>query len=226
VENILIIIFTAAIPSLILVLYFYNKDKNRKEPGKLIWKIFFIGFLSVIPAAAIELVLSLFIPNNRLLEILYTSFIMAAIVEEGVKFGVVRLFIYDHPKFDEISDGIIYTIIASLGFAFLENIIYEVAHRGAWIIRGFTAVPLHGVASGIMGYYIGLSKFRNQNFMFKGFIYAVLIHGLYDFFIFTNTFLAFLVIPLLIISYRILFQLNKKSIKEDMAHLRIDSLPK
>jgi RsiW-degrading membrane proteinase PrsW (M82 family) len=78
-------------------------------------------------------------------------------------------------------------------------------------------VPLHALATGIMGYYIGISKFNKTGGMIKGLAFAVLIHGLYDFFLFTNTPLGFLVIPLLIISWLVLKRLLDKALYLDRA---------
>ena len=206
----------AVVPAVILLIYFYNKDKQKKEPVSLVLKIFILGFISVIPAIIIEMLLSWFIPDSsQISNILIRSFISAALVEEYIKYKTVGLFALPNKNFDEIADGIVYTITASLGFAVFENIFYSFGPVSTLILRGLTAIPLHAFASGIMGYYIGKSKFGNPKLRYKGLAIAVLIHGFYDFFLFYGSWLPLLIIPLLIISGVILLKLYKSALKED-----------
>ncbi len=206
----------AVIPALILLIYFYHKDKQKKEPVTLVLKVFIFGFISVIPAIIIEMLLSYFIPErHQLFNIIFRAFIIAALVEEGIKLKTVMLFAFPNNNFDEIADGIVYTITASLGFAVFENIFYSFGPVSTLIIRGMTAVPLHAIASGIMGYYIGKSKFEDPNLKYKGLAIAVFIHGFYDFFLFYGSWLPVLIIPLLLISGGVLLKLYKSALKND-----------
>ena len=208
----------AVIPALILLFFFYNKDKQKKEPVSLVLKVFILGFISVLPAILIEMLLSNFISSkNQLLTIIIRAFIIAGLVEEGIKLKTVMLFALPNNNFDEITDGIVYTITASLGFAVFENIFYSFGPFSVLIIRGITAVPLHAIASGIMGYFIGKSKFGDPNLKYKGLIIAVLIHGFYDFFLFYGSWLPVLIIPLLLISGGVLLKLYKSALSNDRA---------
>lgn len=215
-------ILLAAVPSFSLVLYFYLRDKGKREPPLLILKAFILGFFAVLPAILIELALE---KAGNLLGaaglILVRAFVVAALVEESVKLIIVRLFLYDREEFDEVTDGIIYTITASLGFAFFENILYSFGPPLVLIMRGITAVPLHATASGILGYYIGRSKFEDSSSMAKGLLFAVLIHGTYDFLLFTEGPLSLLVLPLLIAAGIALSRLFKRAVKMDRDSNRI-----
>ncbi|MCD6398091.1 MAG: PrsW family intramembrane metalloprotease [Spirochaetaceae bacterium] len=206
----------AVIPAIILLVYFYNKDKQKKEPVSLVLKIFIIGFISVIPALGIEMLISSLIPNStHISNILIRAFISAALVEEFIKYKTVRLFAFPNKNFDEIADGIVYTITASLGFAVFENIFYSFGPASTLILRGLTAIPLHAIASGIMGYYIGKSKFDSQSLRYKGLFWAVTIHGIYDFTLFFGSWLPLLIIPLLLFSGLALLRLYKSALEED-----------
>ncbi len=216
IDLILINIILAFIPSLLLVVYFYRKDSQKREPPVLILKTFLLGFAAVLPAVFLEIFLSPFLTGNSLLtDSLYKAFLIAAVVEEGIKLSVVRIFIINRKEFDEVADGIVYTITVSLGFAFFENLFYSFGSLAVLIIRGVSAVPLHATASGIMGYFIGKSKFQGKGNILAGFVLAVLIHGLYDFFLFYGGSLSFMVIPLLIISGAALLKLYRKALAED-----------
>lgn len=211
--------FLALVPGVLLILFFYRRDRQKKEPGRLVWSTFLVGFFSVIPAVLLEFFLD---PLTGLysgwLRLFFRAFVVAALVEEGIKLAVVRLYVFPKDAFDEVNDGIVYTIAASMGFACFENIMYSFGPSLMILLRGFTAVPLHAFASGVMGYHIGKSKFEpGRNALLKGLVLAVVIHGLYDFFLFTETWLAFLVFPLLLVSGAYLLRLNRRALAEDRA---------
>ena len=114
-------------------------------------------------------------------------------LEELAKMTIVILFVYKKVEFNKFINGIIYTIVVSMGLATLENLLYLL--RGGFglaIIRTFTALPMHAVVAGIMGYYISKAKFSKSTkatriLLVRGILYAIFIHGLYDFLLSTNT---------------------------------------
>lgn len=210
---VLLNLLVAVIPSLILLLYFYKRDKIQKEPPRLIWRTFGFGFAAVIPALLIEMAAGALIGTRTgLFFIWIEAFIITALTEELAKFGVVRLYVWKRPQFDEIADGIVYTISASLGFAMLENLLYSFGPTLLLVFRGITAVPLHALSAGIMGYFIGLSKVEGKRRYAEGILYAVVLHGTYDFLLFTQSFVALFVVPLLIGAWFILRKLYKKAL--------------
>ncbi|MFP4267681.1 MAG: PrsW family intramembrane metalloprotease [Spirochaetaceae bacterium] len=214
-------LFLAALPSVVLLYYFNHRDRRKPEPLGLIFRVFLLGIAIVIPAGLIEFLLDVSIVTpSPLLTNFFRAFIVAAFVEEGLKLFVVKNFVFDKPEFDKLTDGIIYTITAGLGFAFFENIFYSVGGPATLILRGFTAVPLHAAASGIMGYYVGIAKFQNGAATHRGLLYAVLVHGLYNFFLFQGGFLSFLTVPLLIASFWRLLRLYREAERADKKYGR------
>ncbi len=214
----------ALIPALLLLNYFYKRDP-RPEPGRIVMKAFFLGILSTIPAIIIELMLGRMTPYglSPLMLIAFRAFIVAGLVEESCKLFVVKRYIYPHPEFDEVTDGIIYTMAAGLGFAFLENIIYSMNSYNSIAVlltRGVTAVPLHGLTSGLMGYYIGKAKMDNLPLIPLGLFLAVLYHGLYDFFLFYGGPLAWLSLPLLVVLFFHAKKVLQGAIDEDHRFFR------
>jgi len=206
-----ILVGGAALPSLILIIWFYRLDHKRPEPLGLVGKSVLLGFLATIPAIFLECLVDLpagLLP--RLPGIVWTAFVTAALVEEGIKYFILQRWLFRNPAFDEIMDGIVYAVCISLGFAFAENLMYGLGNGTALILRAFTAVPLHATATGIMGYWFGMAK-RNPSqagpMMRKGFIAAVLVHGLYDFFLFTGTVLAFGALVVLVLAFKYLMTL-------------------
>ena len=213
----------AIIPSIFLVRHFYLKDVNKPEPVGLISKVFIAGFICTIPIVFIEIFVNAIIQSfnfNLIIYFFLQAFIVAGLCEETMKLIVIKIFIYNNKHFDERMDGIVYTIVASLGFACLENIMY-VSEGGLFValIRSFTAVPLHAFCSGIMGYYIGKARFSKTNskeYILEGLFYAVCIHGLYNFVLFIGGIYSFIIIPILIISYKKLKLYIDIAVKEDL----------
>ncbi len=207
------------LPALVILRAFLKRDNQKPEPAGLIARTFFLGILAILPAVVMESVLSLFtglIP--RLLWNVFHAFLVAGLCEEGVKMWVVRGYAAHKSEFDEITDGIVYAVTAGLGFAFYENMMYAMGSSNAvavLLLRAFTSVPLHALSSGFMGYYIGKSYFGNRTYFGRGLFAAVLIHGLYDFILFSPLLSDWLIIPLLLLLYPRLFQLMKRAREED-----------
>ncbi len=215
----------ALLPALFLLNYFYKKDP-RPEPRATVTKAFLWGIAATLPALLIEILFSWLTPRglSPLASAAVRAFLIAGLVEESCKMAVINKFIYPRPEFDEVNDGIVYTMAAGLGFAFLENILYSVNSDHGWsllLIRGVTSVPLHGLASGLMGYYIGRSKFSQKDHRNRGLILAVLYHGLYDFFLFTGSAAGLLVIPLLVILFFHTMHKMKQAVNEDIDEYRV-----
>ncbi len=193
VADIAFLTLLAALPAAALLFWFYRLDRKRPEPLGLIGKSVLFGFAAVIPALVIEISLSAVagFRERGLFAAFFSAFVVAGLVEEGVKWFFVRRFIRRRREFDEVMDGIVYTICVSLGFAFVENLLYGIGDPAVLYARAFTAVPLHAVASGIMGYHIGRAKVgamdKPEAYEFRGFLWAVGIHGLYDFFLFAGS---------------------------------------
>jgi protease PrsW len=177
----------AIAPGLAISIYIYWKDKFDKEPRRLLLLAFFLGVLSTIPAVILETAFSTLglERSGSNIAIGVYAFVGVAAVEELCKFFFVFRFLYRHKEFDEPFDGITYAVMVSMGFATLENVIYTFEHGATTgILRMFTAVPAHATFAIMMGYFLGLAKFRqgDSNLLIA---YAVLVpilfHGLYDF---------------------------------------------
>ncbi len=183
------ILILAVAPGLFLTWFFYTRDKYEKEPKSLVAKTFIYGLLSPILAFPIELLGGNFIPQSEVLPILFLHVLLVVgLTEEGVKLLCVRRAVFKSSAFNEVMDGIVYTAVAALGFATVENILYALTHGlDTILIRGVTSVPAHALLGGIMGYYVGVAKFtpsRETDLTLEGLVIAMVLHGLYDFVIF------------------------------------------
>lgn len=180
----------AVAPALLLLWLFKKWDEKRPEPPGAVRNVVILGMITCIPAALIELGESSALGDILQMQGQFlNAFFSAAVTEEAVKLAVVLIFLWRKPYFDEVMDGILYTAAASLGFALLENVLYSAGNPITGLVRAFTAVPLHAVGSGIMGYFVGrgkLSKGSAIPWIAAGFACAVFIHGFYDWTVFSG----------------------------------------
>jgi RsiW-degrading membrane proteinase PrsW (M82 family) len=94
------------------------------------------------------------------------TFMLVGVIEEISKIFVVK--VLDQDRLKSIDDAIELSIIAALGFAFVENIIYFyniISVQGfeqlitPFIFRSVFSTFAHVMFSGIFGYYYGLAHF-------------------------------------------------------------------
>lgn len=107
----LVFVLLAFAPGLLWLVYFYRKDRFDPEPLPLVLGVFAAGAAAVAPAIALEAPLEIFwrhlLPDNQLFYAI--NFLLnVALVEEGLKFGLVYGFLYPLRSFDEPVDGLIY----------------------------------------------------------------------------------------------------------------------
>lgn len=219
-------------PGLALFLFFYFRDRYRKEPAGALATTFVLGALVVVPAMAVSFGLqrltgwSPHTPN--LLHAFAGAMLVVGLVEESWKFLVVKLYSWNRPEFDEPYDGIMYSITAALGFATLENILYVLSGGfGVGVMRAFLAVPAHAFDGVVMGYFLGEAKFagtaRRANFLSAAALaLAVLAHGVYDFIVFTIARRPLMLINLLVfavLSWVLFFEATRRqAAKSARAH--------
>ncbi len=200
----------ALAPSIALFLIFYLRDKYDREPLGLLLKTFGLGILVLIPVGLIEagifaeLGIDIMAPQKWWVTLLTMIFVVA-VVEEAAKFFIVRAYAWHKPAFNEPYDGIMYALMASLGFATVENILYVVQWGAtvAWL-RALLTVPLHALTAVIMGYYIGLAKYtkdkkQRNRYLALGPTIAVLFHGIFNFFVASEMTFLVAMAPLLVL---------------------------
>ena len=200
------LLILALLPGVILLLFILSMDRGEKEPLGLVLSTMFLGALSLVPAAMIELVLQKLpiYSGGTISKAIIIAFVQIAWVEELAKLSVVLLFTWKNKNFNEANDGIVYVGASALGFAMLENIFYVLSlGMTIGILRAVTAMPLHCFTGVIMGYYVGKAKFApnreiTKRNILKGFFLAFVLHGIYDALILTQTPAALLIFPIVI----------------------------
>jgi protease PrsW len=187
-----ILLAAALAPAIFMMHFIYVRDKYEREPIGRLLLVYFLGMLTVVPAAIIE---SFFLDpeGQSLAAIALIVWLVVALTEETLKYAILRWIALPHACCNEVYDGILYGVAASLGFATTENIFYvlspEMGGAGTAIMRALLSVPGHALWGVVMGYFAGRAKFAptlalRNGFLLKGLLLAVFIHGLYDFFAF------------------------------------------
>lgn len=217
-----ILIIISLAPVAILLWYFDRLDKAHKESRRFLWSIFLWGVLVTIIAGGAEYFLETNFAGyftDKWTQLFVVAFVFVALIEEGLKFWVVKKKAYPHPAFNEHYDGVIYAVVASLGFAALENVFYVMdGGISVGVIRAVLSVPAHALFGATMGYYMSLARFSgNKNIerrlLMKGLFLAVFWHGLYDFLLMSSSVLSMMVFPLLLGLYM--------NVKRKINHLHV-----
>ena len=212
----------AVIPGIFLFMLVYGLDRNEKEPMGLMWKLFFLGAISVIPAAIVELILKGVYQSafayNKILYLVALCYFAIALAEEGGKYIFLKMATWKSPDFNYTFDGVVYAVTVSLGFAVIENIMYVLSTKSiaVAIMRALLSVPGHAMFGVYMGTYYAIAKLSETYFntagrdknLLRAYGVAVFIHGTYDFCLMTGEMV--IVIPFLIFEIWFTFHTYKK----------------
>ena len=201
--KIFLYILFGILPSMAWLFYYLRKD-SHPEPKGMIIKIFLWGALITIPVFFIQIGMRRILDGFELSSFTYSLiywFLIISLTEEIFKYLVIRLRVVGSPHLDEPVDFMIYMIVAALGFAAVENVLYlfapieglafnTIVNRAVVvsIIRFIGATFLHTLCSAVIGYAIAISYCDMKNKFLEiglGIFTAVLLHGLYDFSIMT-----------------------------------------
>lgn len=187
------LIIMALAPIATIVAYIYFKDKYEKEPTRLLIISFLLGaIVSVIITTIFYIFFNSFLPLEDKLSVweqFKQAFFVVGFSEELSKYLIVLLFAQRHKEFNEPFDGIVYAVMVSMGFAATENIMYVLQNGASTaLLRAFTAVPAHATFGILMGYFMGMAKFKPNKLFLNlcGLLLAIVFHGAYDFFLFIN----------------------------------------
>jgi protease PrsW len=181
-----------AAPALLAMAIIDAMDAKRPEPRSTLRRVALAGAISALPVILLGELLKLASPAPGYAAALWMSFMIAAIPEEAAKLASVYLMAWRRPEFDERMDGIVYGARAGLGFALVENVAYLLLlphsfseYLQLFIARAVLAVPGHAIWGGVAGYFAARRRFDGRGpGWWGGFGLAVLMHGLYDAWVF------------------------------------------
>jgi len=199
--KILLYLFLAFAPGIIWLSFFLKRD-NLPEPKMQIFKVFYFGLMVVLLAVLIELQMVKHIdlnsPSTPLLfgsatepSLLFYGIkyvFIVGIIEESLKYLVVRFLVLKNSCIDEPIDLPIYMITAAIGFAVGENILLflfgdPINVPGVAITRFIGANLLHIICSAIIGISLAMSFYHLKKrylILFIGFTLSIVTHALFD----------------------------------------------
>ena len=201
----------AVAPVLIYLFYMYIRDKYEKEPWRLLIVGVVVGLVITFPIMQTQGFVVRFMPiTGQLGEAVFTSFAVAALVEEGFKFAVLYFLVWHNKNLNEKIDGIVYAVFISLGFAGAENVLYvfnpQLGGLSTALMRAVISVPSHGFFGILMGYYFAIAKFephKKSQHLFMAFFAPWVAHGLYNTILLSGyTYYSLIFIPFLVILWR------------------------
>jgi RsiW-degrading membrane proteinase PrsW (M82 family) len=192
------ILVLASAPVILMLWYFYHRQKYKCIPVSRMMLAFTGAFALGLPALVIETQISRYTTLHLQADYIWNEigflFFAVSYTEELIKILPVLIFIWHSDSFDEPYDGIVYAVSAALGLAFLENVIYLWSEGLTIIIsRTILAMPTHVLTSVFSGYFLGLAFLETR--LWKeialigfGLFLAMLVHFFYNL-IFTQSYL-------------------------------------
>lgn len=223
----LILLLLAILPGIFFIYWYYSKDVYKKEPWGIVWKSFFWGAATVIPACVIELSIDIPFKNEQLIPAIIENFIAIALVEELCKYAAIRFYSFRNVNFDEMMDGIVYGAAVGSGFATFENIFYVMENGMAvGIMRAVVSVPSHILEGAVIGYWLAKARFENKSTITAAIIgvsISTLNHGFFDFCIqYWKEYFYLLLVPVFVLAF-LVKRYVKSALEFDYVNIHLKS---
>jgi RsiW-degrading membrane proteinase PrsW (M82 family) len=179
--TLLLLIAISALPALAVLLWI----RFRRLPVRMPW--FLLSLLAGALSLGLAAVLQSLFPETgeaRLGVLLAKIFVQIALTEELGRLVVFSLLLSLARRMEPHPSGFaaITGLVAGLGFAVVETAMYGAGNFSIALVRAITAAPLHGAC----GARIGVAVFHIRDAPAKSlilFLYAVALHGMYNFMI-------------------------------------------
>ena len=172
----LLLILTAALPAILVFLWF----RAKKSTVTLPWFLTSVagGILSLLAAALIQQIIP---PRyGGFWQLFFDVFFRIALTEEVSRlFILIPLYIIGRSFRNNTAFGAILGLASGLGFAMIENAFHGITDINITLLRAFTAAPLHGACGLKVGFAV-FSFGKNKSKAIFHFLSAVFIHGAYN----------------------------------------------
>ncbi|MBE0664020.1 MAG: PrsW family intramembrane metalloprotease [Bacteroidales bacterium] len=187
-------LISAAVTLLIAILmYIYLGLRFRKGSSSALLLVFFLGIISI----ALN-VFSVYLTNEagffplggNIKRVAFYALVTAGFVREFGKFLAIRIASFSRKDLNNPADGIVYSVMASLGFtlaALIWNIIFF-QEDSQELYRSFLTLPANIITAIILGFFLGLGEQRKNRFIdsMTGLIAATLFHAVFEFSMLTS----------------------------------------
>lgn len=179
-------------PAIAILIFFYAKALQNEWPAGLLIRAFVWGMFSIVLVLTVQVIAAVFDLDNltNLRRILFYSLVIMAFFSELGKFTILKVFFYPKKEFRTPVDGILVSVMISLGFATMNNILsfVNIPHLSVSSVNALSAGPANVIFGLMMGFFIGLGKLRKMRLVdsMTGLAAAIFFHALYDFCLLTR----------------------------------------
>jgi RsiW-degrading membrane proteinase PrsW (M82 family) len=217
--NYILTIILAPLIAFIVVAVVWIKRSKDRYPGLI--TSFVLGLFSIVLVLIFQYIARKFGLEDfkNLRRIIFYSFIVMGFGSEFGKFLILRYYNYSKKSFNGPLDSIVYSVMISMGFSFIGNIIYFLTpyYNEIDFFYAFTVIFANLFFAVILGFFVGMAKTRENKFVdaMTGLFGASFFHALFNFCFITEDFrlLLFLTIGafiVVIMLYYKAFELNEE----------------
>ena len=218
-------------PAIAILIFVYLKYKFQKGhfDFKLLLKSFIWGMFSIVLVLLVQLLAAYYEMDSlqNLRRIIFYSLAITALFSELGKFFFLKVVCYPKQSMRGPVEGIIYSVMIAMGFATMNNILYFINIPDLTVntVNIVTSGPANVIFGLIMGFFVGLGKFRKIRFIdsMTGLLAAIFFHALYSFCMLTEDYKllaaffigsAIIVVSLSIVAIRMNEEVNMESQKK------------
>ena len=178
----------ALIPALLWLAFFFQQNRKQPEPKRTVWRVFlFSGLLA--SGAGIRLIDDLFaidtwLRGNAWLRLIGLILIVG-ITQEFLKYFTVRYTVFPTKDFQDRMDGIVYGIVAGLGYATVLNMSYVLTNQGVLFFVGSMHMVVTALAqagfSAVTCYFLAGAKHGDKPIWWvpSGLALAAILNGFF-----------------------------------------------
>jgi RsiW-degrading membrane proteinase PrsW (M82 family) len=172
------------IAAIIIAIVWVKRDKYR-YPQMI--SSFILGMISILVVLLFMNIADRYYLNafRNLRRIIFYSFVVMGLGSELGKFIILRYHNFNKNSFNGPLDGIVYSVMISMGFAFSSNILYFTLpyYTDIDFLYAVTVVFSNLFFAVILGFFVGLAKIRENKFVdtMTGLLAASFFHALYNF---------------------------------------------
>lgn len=179
----------ALVPALLWLIFFLEQNRKHPEPKRIVLRVFFFSAI-VASGAGIRLVDELFkletwLPQDPWLRLLGLILIVG-FSQEFLKYLVVRYTVFTTDEYTDRMDGILYGIVAGLGYATALNMDYVLSNQGVLLFVGSMHIVITALAqasfSAVAGYFLAGAKYGEKASWWvpSGLILAGVLNGTFS----------------------------------------------
>ena len=178
------LIMAPLIAAIVIAVVWIKRDKYRYP--QLI-SSFVLGMFSIMVVVLFMSIADQYYLNEfrNLRRQIFYSFVVMGVGSELGKFIILRYHNFNKSSFNGPLDGIVYSVMISMGFAFISNILYFLLPYYAEIdfLYAITIVFANLFFAVILGFFVGIAKTRENKFVdsMTGLLAASFFHALFNF---------------------------------------------